>query len=59
MFHGMERDHDVELTPDIHACVVDIMGRSGRLEEAYAMVTSMEPGNGSAGSNQLHRVNHY
>jgi hypothetical protein len=37
---------------------VDILGRAGRLEEAYAMVTSMEPGNGSS-SNQLQQVNHY
>uniref|UniRef100_A0A0E0E9F3 Pentatricopeptide repeat-containing protein n=1 Tax=Oryza meridionalis TaxID=40149 RepID=A0A0E0E9F3_9ORYZ len=51
-------DHGVEPTPDVHAFVVDILGCAGRLEEAYAMVTSMELGNGF-GSNQLQRVNHY
>nr|CAH65944.1 H0716A07.2 [Oryza sativa]CAH66009.1 H0613H07.7 [Oryza sativa] len=44
LFHAMERDHGVEPTPDILACVVDILGRAGRLDEAYAMVTSMEAG---------------
>ncbi|KAG8064189.1 hypothetical protein GUJ93_ZPchr0004g38918 [Zizania palustris] len=44
LFHAMERDYGVEPTPDIHACVVDILGRAGRLEEAYAIISSMEPG---------------
>ncbi|XP_006653119.3 pentatricopeptide repeat-containing protein At3g57430, chloroplastic [Oryza brachyantha] len=44
LFHAMERDHGVSATPEIHACVVDILGRAGRLDEAYAIVTSMEAG---------------
>uniref|UniRef100_A0A8I6WW34 DYW domain-containing protein n=2 Tax=Hordeum vulgare subsp. vulgare TaxID=112509 RepID=A0A8I6WW34_HORVV len=44
LFHGMERDHGVKPTPDLHACVVDVLGRAGRLDEAYSIITSMEPG---------------
>jgi pentatricopeptide repeat protein len=44
LFRGMRRDHGVEPTPDLHACAVDVLGRAGRLDEAYRVVTSMEPG---------------
>ncbi|XP_062183900.1 pentatricopeptide repeat-containing protein At3g57430, chloroplastic [Phragmites australis] len=44
LFHGMKRDHGVEPTPDLHACAVDILGRAGRLDEAYSIINSMEPG---------------
>lgn len=44
LFHGMKRDHGVEPTPDLHACAVDILGRAGRLDEAYDIIRSMEPG---------------
>lgn len=44
LFHGMKRDHGVEPTPDLHACVVDVLGRAGRLDEAYGIISSMEPG---------------
>ncbi|GJN38376.1 hypothetical protein PR202_gb27412 [Eleusine coracana subsp. coracana] len=44
LFHGMKRDHGVEPTPDLHACAVDILGRAGRLDEAYSIISSMEPG---------------
>uniref|UniRef100_A0A0D9WGL6 Pentatricopeptide repeat-containing protein n=1 Tax=Leersia perrieri TaxID=77586 RepID=A0A0D9WGL6_9ORYZ len=46
LFYAMSRDHGVEPTPDIHACVVDILGRAGRLDEAYAIVSSMSPRDG-------------
>ncbi|VAH24292.1 unnamed protein product [Triticum turgidum subsp. durum] len=44
LFRGMERDHGVKPTPDLHACVVDVLGRAGRLDEAYNIITSMAPG---------------
>ncbi|VAH39856.1 unnamed protein product [Triticum turgidum subsp. durum] len=44
LFRGMERDHGVKPTPDLHACVVDVLGRAGRLDEAYTIITSMAPG---------------
>ncbi|KAL6653096.1 hypothetical protein ACP70R_012021 [Stipagrostis hirtigluma subsp. patula] len=44
LFQGMKRDHGVEPTPDLHACAVDILGRAGRLDEAYSIISSMEPG---------------
>ncbi|GJN12011.1 hypothetical protein PR202_ga30254 [Eleusine coracana subsp. coracana] len=44
LFHGMKRDHGVEPTPDLHACAVDILGRAGRLDVAYSIISSMEPG---------------
>ncbi|CAN6177982.1 unnamed protein product [Urochloa humidicola] len=44
LFHTMKSDHGVEPTPDLHACAVDILGRAGRLDEAYSIISSMEPG---------------
>ncbi|OEL30681.1 Pentatricopeptide repeat-containing protein [Dichanthelium oligosanthes] len=44
LFHSMKRDHGVEPTPDLHACAIDILGRAGRLDEAYSIISSMEPG---------------
>ena len=44
LFHSMKRDHGVGPTPDLHACAVDILGRAGRLDEAYSIISSMEPG---------------
>ena len=44
MFRSMKRNHGVEPTPDLHACAVDILGRAGRLDEAYRIISSMEPG---------------
>ncbi|XP_010920366.2 pentatricopeptide repeat-containing protein At3g57430, chloroplastic [Elaeis guineensis] len=50
LFHRMKEDHDVEPTPDHYACVVDMLGRSGQLEEAYHLITTMEPGPHQAGA---------
>ncbi|PUZ60465.1 hypothetical protein GQ55_4G129400 [Panicum hallii var. hallii] len=44
LFRSMKRDHGVDPTPDLHACAVDILGRAGRLDEAYSIISSMEPG---------------
>ncbi|CAL5042556.1 unnamed protein product [Urochloa decumbens] len=44
LFRAMKSDHGVEPTPDLHACAVDILGRAGRLDEAYGIISSMEPG---------------
>uniref|UniRef100_A0ACD5V250 Uncharacterized protein n=1 Tax=Avena sativa TaxID=4498 RepID=A0ACD5V250_AVESA len=45
LFHGMKRGHGVEPTPDLYACVVDVLGRAGRLDEAYSIIiSSMEAG---------------
>ncbi|KAJ0982896.1 hypothetical protein J5N97_011151 [Dioscorea zingiberensis] len=44
LFHRMRKDHGVEPTPDHYACVVDLLGRAGKLEEAYHLITTMKPG---------------
>uniref|UniRef100_A0A0A9AT45 DYW domain-containing protein n=1 Tax=Arundo donax TaxID=35708 RepID=A0A0A9AT45_ARUDO len=44
LFHEMKTIHGVEPTPDLHACAVDILGRAGRLDEAYSIISSMEEG---------------
>ncbi|KAH0457376.1 hypothetical protein IEQ34_012691 [Dendrobium chrysotoxum] len=40
-FDSMSRDHSVERVAEHYACVVDLLGRAGRLEEAYKLVTEM------------------
>lgn len=50
LFRRMKKDHDVEPTPDHYACVVDILGRSGQLDEAYHLITTMDPGPHRAGA---------
>lgn len=44
LFQGMKRDYGFEPTPYLHACVVDVLGRAGRLDEAYGIISSMAPG---------------
>jgi pentatricopeptide repeat protein len=46
LFHRMERDHNISPTEKHYACVVDLLSRAGRLEEAGAFVKQMpfEPG---------------
>ena len=41
LFHRMKHDHGVEPTSDHYACVVDLLGRAGQLEEAYELVNTM------------------
>jgi pentatricopeptide repeat protein len=46
LFHRMERDHNIRPSGKHYACIVDLLGRAGRLEEARAMIKQMpfEPG---------------
>ena len=41
LFYRMKNDHGIEPTSDHYACVVDLLGRAGRLEEAYELVKTM------------------
>ncbi|XP_077220140.1 tetratricopeptide repeat (TPR)-like superfamily protein [Tasmannia lanceolata] len=50
LFYKMKDDHGVEPTPDHYACVVDLLGRSGQLEEAYRLITTMPPSPNQAGA---------
>ncbi|XP_065854028.1 pentatricopeptide repeat-containing protein At3g57430, chloroplastic [Euphorbia lathyris] len=43
LFHSMKQDHGIEPGPDHYACVVDLLGRAGRLEQAYEIVNTMPP----------------
>ncbi|CAL9119436.1 unnamed protein product [Musa textilis] len=40
-FRAMQRDHGVAPTMDHYACMVDLLGRSGRVEEAFGFVKSL------------------
>jgi pentatricopeptide repeat protein len=44
LFHRMKENHGVEPAPDHYACVVDLLGRAGQLEEAYELINTMPPG---------------
>lgn len=50
LFHRMKDDHGIEPTPDHYACVVDLLGRAGQLEEAYKLVNAMPPNYDKAGA---------
>ncbi|KAK9267910.1 hypothetical protein L1049_010347 [Liquidambar formosana] len=41
LFHRMKDDHGIEPTPDLYACIVDLLGRAGQLEEAYQLINTM------------------
>ncbi|WCJ25623.1 Tetratricopeptide repeat (TPR)-like superfamily protein [Euphorbia peplus] len=43
LFHSMKQDHGIEPGPDHYACVVDLLGRAGRLEQAYELINTMPP----------------
>jgi pentatricopeptide repeat protein len=43
LFHRMKENHGVEPAPDHYACVVDLLGRAGQLEEAYEIINTMPP----------------
>ncbi|XP_038986490.1 pentatricopeptide repeat-containing protein At3g29230-like, partial [Phoenix dactylifera] len=43
-WESMVRDFGMERGPDHYACVVDMLGRAGRLEEAHEMVKRMPMG---------------
>ncbi|XXG56160.1 hypothetical protein AAC387_Pa03g3650 [Persea americana] len=40
-FESMERDHGVSPTAKHYACMVDLLGRAGHLDEAYDLICSM------------------
>ncbi|CAN1166464.1 Pentatricopeptide repeat-containing protein At3g57430, chloroplastic [Linum perenne] len=44
IFHSMKDEHGIEATADHYACTVDLLGRAGRVEQAYKLVKSMPSG---------------
>lgn len=50
IFYQMNEDYDVEPTPDHYACVVDLLGRAGQLEEAYQLIMNMPTGTDQSGA---------
>ncbi|KAK9136182.1 hypothetical protein Syun_015512 [Stephania yunnanensis] len=46
LFNSMTRDHDVQPRMEHYACMVDLLGRAGKLDEAKSFISSMpiEPG---------------
>lgn len=41
LFRFMVKDHKVGPRPYHYTCIIDLLGRSGRLEEAYELITTM------------------
>ncbi|KAL5729413.1 hypothetical protein ACHQM5_002372 [Ranunculus cassubicifolius] len=41
LFRSMENDYGIEAGIEHYGCMVDMLGRAGRLEEAYELITSM------------------
>lgn len=41
LFQKMKEDYGIEPTWDHYACIVDLLGRAGRLEEAYQLINNM------------------
>ena len=41
LFHTMKAKHGIEPTSDHYACLVDLLGRSGQIEEAYKFIKTM------------------
>uniref|UniRef100_A0A0V0GP97 Putative ovule protein n=1 Tax=Solanum chacoense TaxID=4108 RepID=A0A0V0GP97_SOLCH len=41
LFREMKNAYGIEPTADHYACIVDLLGRSGHLEEAYQLVNEM------------------
>ncbi|WOH06957.1 hypothetical protein DCAR_0626386 [Daucus carota subsp. sativus] len=41
LFQRLKSDYEMEPTSDHYACVVDLLGRAGQLEEAYELVNTM------------------
>lgn len=40
-FDSMSKDHGIEARVEHYACVVSLLGRAGKLEEAYSMIKKM------------------
>ncbi|CBI30347.3 unnamed protein product, partial [Vitis vinifera] len=51
-FESMKTDYSIVPSPDHYACMVDLLGRAGRLKEAYELLKSMpvEPHAGAWGA---------
>ncbi|KAL7589103.1 hypothetical protein Lser_V15G39406 [Lactuca serriola] len=43
LFHKMKDKYGVDPTEDHYGCVVDLLGRAGRLAEAHELITKMPP----------------
>ncbi|EEF29678.1 pentatricopeptide repeat-containing protein, putative [Ricinus communis] len=41
LFHRMKDDHGIEPGPDHYACVADLLGRAGKVEQAYDFINTM------------------
>ncbi|CAI0393693.1 unnamed protein product [Linum tenue] len=44
IFHSMKADYGIEVTADHYACVVDLLGRAGQVEQAYELLNAMPSG---------------
>ncbi|WOL09647.1 hypothetical protein Cni_G18400 [Canna indica] len=50
LFHRMREDCGVEPNADHYACAVDLLGRAGKLDEAYSLISTMDAGSDKAGA---------
>ncbi|VVB06040.1 unnamed protein product [Arabis nemorensis] len=50
IFYNMKNDYGVEPSSDHYACVVDLLGRAGRVKEAYQLMNMMPLGFDKAGA---------
>ncbi|KAF8102136.1 hypothetical protein N665_0201s0420 [Sinapis alba] len=50
IFYNMQSEYGVEPSSDHYACVVDLLGRAGRVKEAYQLMSTMPPGFDKAGA---------
>ena len=50
IFDKMESDYGFTPTPEHRACVVDLLGRAGKLAQAYDLICSMKIGQDQAGA---------
>ncbi|KAJ4702742.1 Pentatricopeptide repeat-containing protein [Melia azedarach] len=50
LFYIMKDDYGIEPSPDHFACVVDLLGRAGKVEEAYQLINTMPPKLDKAGA---------
>ncbi|OMO94661.1 hypothetical protein COLO4_16226 [Corchorus olitorius] len=41
LFYRMKDEYRIEPTPDHYACIVDMLGRAGQVEEAYKLINTM------------------
>lgn len=50
IFHRMKSDYGIQPTAEHYACIVDLLGRAGKLAQAYDFICSMETGPARAGA---------